>query len=121
MLSCSSLYNFPNLRSYDRFYQTPRMWLSGYSESDKPLTNEQTYRKIEFSTKSTQFSLTNSSLFSFEHILPVSPAELVFYKREHVLHFVWFCLAFFLIFRSLRRHQPGPRQQDGNIRSASAY
>jgi ubiquitin-like-conjugating enzyme ATG3 len=32
--------------TYDRFYQTPRMWLSGYSESDKPLTNEQTYEDI---------------------------------------------------------------------------
>jgi len=32
--------------TYDKYYQTPRMWLSGYDEYDKPLTNSQTYQDI---------------------------------------------------------------------------
>lgn len=27
--------------SYDKYYQTPRVWLSGYSESRSPLTGEE--------------------------------------------------------------------------------
>ncbi|XP_076453829.1 ubiquitin-like-conjugating enzyme ATG3 [Babylonia areolata] len=29
--------------SYDKFYQTPRLWLTGYDENKKPLTVEQMY------------------------------------------------------------------------------
>jgi len=32
--------------TYDKFYQTPRMWLSGYDENNAPLTNKQTYEDI---------------------------------------------------------------------------
>jgi len=32
--------------TYDSFYQTPRMWLSGYTEDKAPLTNDETYQDI---------------------------------------------------------------------------
>lgn len=32
--------------TYDKYYQTPRMWLSGYDENRKPLTSEQIFEDI---------------------------------------------------------------------------
>ncbi|XP_075914444.1 ubiquitin-like-conjugating enzyme ATG3 [Petromyzon marinus] len=32
--------------TYDKYYQTPRLWLSGYNESRQPLTMEQMYEDI---------------------------------------------------------------------------
>ena len=32
--------------SYDRFYYTPRLWLSGVKESGEPLTNEEIFEDI---------------------------------------------------------------------------
>lgn len=32
--------------AYDNFYRTPRLWLSGYDENNKPLTVDQMYEDI---------------------------------------------------------------------------
>ncbi|KAJ1520071.1 hypothetical protein ONE63_004297 [Megalurothrips usitatus] len=32
--------------TYDKYYQTPRLWLSGYDENHKPLTVEQMYEDV---------------------------------------------------------------------------
>ncbi len=34
--------------TYDKYYQTPRLWLCGYDENQKPLTIEQMYEDIRF-------------------------------------------------------------------------
>lgn len=32
--------------TYDKFYQTPRLWLFGYDENRKPLTVDQMYEDV---------------------------------------------------------------------------
>lgn len=32
--------------TYDKYYQTPRLWLTGYDEKHKPLTQAQTYQDV---------------------------------------------------------------------------
>lgn len=32
--------------TYDKYYQTPRLWLVGYDEHNKPLTIEEMYEDI---------------------------------------------------------------------------
>ena len=32
--------------AYDNYYRTPRLWLSGYDENNKPLTVDQMYEDI---------------------------------------------------------------------------
>lgn len=32
--------------TYDKYYQTPRLWLCGYNENQKPLTIDQMYEDI---------------------------------------------------------------------------
>lgn len=32
--------------TYDKYYQTPRMWIFGYDENHKPLTVEQMYDDV---------------------------------------------------------------------------
>lgn len=32
--------------TYDKYYQTPRLWLSGYDEKQKPLTINEMYEDI---------------------------------------------------------------------------
>lgn len=32
--------------TYDKFYQTPRLWLYGYDENRKPLTVDQMYEDV---------------------------------------------------------------------------
>lgn len=32
--------------TYDKYYQTPRLWLTGYDEKHKPLSMEETYQDV---------------------------------------------------------------------------
>ena len=34
--------------TYDKYYQTPRLWLVGYDEHNKPLTIEEMYEDIRW-------------------------------------------------------------------------
>ncbi len=34
--------------TYDKYYQTPRLWLCGYDENQKPLSIEQMYEDIRY-------------------------------------------------------------------------
>ena len=32
--------------TYDNFYRTPRLWLFGYNENQRPLTDKETYEDV---------------------------------------------------------------------------
>lgn len=61
--------------SYDKYYQTPRIWLFGYDEDGNPLTPEQTFDDVisDYSNRTVtvdphpHFSLPHASVHPCQH------------------------------------------------------
>lgn len=49
--------------TYDKYYQTPRLWLTGYDEKQKPLTVEQLYQDI-----STDYAMKTVTMETHPHL-----------------------------------------------------
>eukprot|EP01066_Platyproteum_vivax_P006013 Platyproteum_vivax@DN1866_c0_g1_i1.p1 len=45
-IGCSSMRRYDLSVTYDKFYATPRLWLFGYDEQNKPLTPEQVFEDV---------------------------------------------------------------------------
>jgi len=73
--------NTVNMRSYDlyitydRYYQTPRMWLFGYNENRKPLTIEETYEDISSDHVKKTVTQENHPHFAGPGMLSIHPCK----------------------------------------------
>ena len=73
--------NTVNMRSYDlyitydRYYQTPRLWMFGYNESRQPLTIEETYEDISSDHVKKTVTQENHPHFSGPGILSIHPCK----------------------------------------------
>merc|ERR1719312_37099 len=73
--------NTVNMRSYDlyitydRYYQTPRMWLFGYNETRQPLTIEETYEDISSDHVKKTVTQENHPHFSGPGMLSIHPCK----------------------------------------------
>lgn len=61
--------------TYDRYYQTPRMWLFGYNETRKPLTLEETYEDISSDHVKKTVTQENHPHFSGPGMLSIHPCK----------------------------------------------
>lgn len=73
--------NTVNMRSYDlyitydRYYQTPRMWLFGYNETRQPLTIEETYEDISSDHVKKTVTQENHPHFTGPGMLSIHPCK----------------------------------------------
>jgi len=54
--------------TYDKFYSTPRVWLFGYDENDKPLTKEQVFQDIYADYSNKTVTMEHHPYFDNPHV-----------------------------------------------------
>lgn len=61
--------------TYDKYYQTPRLWLTGYDENKKPLTIEETYQDISKDYANKTVTMEAHPHLSVPHMASVHPCR----------------------------------------------
>jgi len=61
--------------TYDRYYQTPRMWIFGYNENREPLSVEETYEDISSDHVKKTVTQENHPHFSGPGMLSIHPCK----------------------------------------------